>query len=127
MVINDNINNIYVEISTESFHKIIHELVENAFTFSTIGTEVKIDLQIIDDEFIEIQIIDSGRGMSEEHLSSVGAMIQFERDVFEQQGIGLGLIIARKIIKLHDGHFEIKSNIGNGTIVKFTLPYKLIN
>lgn len=127
LVINDNINNIYVEISTESFHKIIHELVENAFTFSTIGTEVKIDLQIIDDEFIEIQIIDSGRGMSEEHLSSVGAMIQFERDVFEQQGIGLGLIIARKIIKLHDGHFEIKSNIGNGTIVKFTLPYKLIN
>lgn len=128
LVVMEDVNDIYLQVSTESYHKIIHELIENAFYFSEIGSQVIIKSQIIDQQFIEIQIIDSGRGMSDEHLSSIGAMIQFERDIYEQQGIGLGLIISRKIVELHDGKFEIKSTIGKGTKISFTLPYaKLIN
>lgn len=123
LVIIEDVNNIYLQVSTESYHKIIHELIENAFYFSEIGSQVIIKSQIVDNGFVEIIIIDSGRGMSEEHLSSIGAMIQFERDIYEQQGIGLGLIISRKIVELHDGKFNIESTVGVGTKITFTLPY----
>lgn len=128
LVILEEVSGIYLEVSTESYHKIIHELIENAFHFSEPGTQVIIRSNFIDNDFIEIQIIDSGRGMSEEHLSSIGAMIQFERDIYEQQGIGLGLIISRKIVELHDGKFLVESKVGMGTKISFTLPYsKLID
>jgi len=65
--------------------------------------------------------------MSDEHLSSIGAMVQFERDIYEQQGIGLGLIISRKVVELHDGKFTIESTVGKGTKITFTLPYSKLN
>ena len=42
--------------------------------------------------------------------------------MYEQQGVGLGLVIAKRLIELHDGDFEIVSEDGNGTTVTFTIP-----
>jgi len=127
LIIMEDVKDIYLQVSTESYHKIIHELIENAFHFSEDGSQVIIKSQLVGSNFVEIQIIDSGRGMSDEHLSSIGAMVQFERDIYEQQGIGLGLIISRKVVELHDGKFTIESVVGKGTKITFTLPYSKLN
>ena len=117
-------NDIYLEVSTDSFHKILNELIENAFYFSEKGTKVIISASYKNDSFIEFKIKDYGRGMSEEHIASIGAMIQFERDIYEQQGVGLGLTISKKIVEMHDGEFTTESKVGIGTEITFTLPYK---
>jgi len=40
---------------------------------------------------------DQGRGFSTEHINKIGAYMQFDRKMHEQQGLGLGLTIARRL------------------------------
>lgn len=71
-----------------------------------------------------VSLKDEGRGMSKEQIDSISALSQFERTIYEQQGIGLGLVIAKKMVELHDGSFVIESEESQGTRVIFSLPIK---
>lgn len=113
-------NNISIEIASESFHKIIEELIDNAFKFSLAGTKVSIKMHRNADEF-NMTISDFGRGMSSEQIDNVGAYKQFERSIYEQQGVGLGLSIAKRLVEIHDGNFIIVSEPNNGTKVSYSL------
>ncbi len=115
------IDNVMIEVSTESFHKIIDELIDNAFKFSNTSNHVYLNISG-DEHYFQISIIDKGRGMTSEQISNVGALIQFDRNLYEQQGVGLGLSIAKKLVELHDGKFEIISNINVGTEINVHLP-----
>jgi hypothetical protein len=48
--------------------------------------------------------------------------MQFERKVYEQQGSGLGLTIAKRLSELHGGEFNVQSELGRGTTVSIRLP-----
>ncbi len=48
--------------------------------------------------------------------------MQFERKTQEQQGLGLGLIIAKRLTELHGGSLDIQSEPGKGTTVVVKLP-----
>ncbi|MFP4528047.1 MAG: response regulator [Candidatus Kapaibacterium sp.] len=115
------VEDISVEISTESYHKIVDELLDNAIKFSEPGTPIKLNIWL-EEGLMFIELIDQGRGMSREQIASVGAYIQFERSIYEQQGVGLGLVIAKRLVELHDGSFEIESEEGVGTRVCLSLP-----
>jgi signal transduction histidine kinase len=101
--------------------KLIEELVDNAFKFSATGTPVVINGFTWTDRFV-LEVSDCGRGMSEDQLSEVAAFVQFQRRIYEQTGAGLGLAIAKRLIELHDGRFEIRSQINKGTCVSVALP-----
>lgn len=118
--IQENVEDISIEISTESFHKIIDELLDNAFKFSESAKKVIIK-SWLDNGRLFVSFEDFGRGMSEEQINNVGAYKQFERQIYEQQGVGLGLVIAKRLVELHDGSFEIISKEGEGTKVIISL------
>jgi len=105
------LDNIVIRMSEGYLRKVITEITDNAFKFSTKGTPVIIST-LSNDTSVMISVSDSGRGMSPEQISSVGAYMQFNRKMHEQQGSGLGLIISMKIVELHGGEFNIES-IGN--------------
>jgi two-component system sensor histidine kinase/response regulator len=65
---------------------------------------------------------DEGRGFSTEQISRVGAYMQFERKMQDEQGFGLGLAIAKKLVEVHGGELEIDSNPGVGSTVSVHLP-----
>lgn len=114
------VNNLGIEISSESFHKVIEELIDNAFKFSEPKTKVSISVAKNFHDFI-VKIDDNGRGMTQEQIQNVGAYKQFDRSLYEQQGVGLGLSIAKKIVEIHDGEFHIDSKPEKGSTIKFTL------
>lgn len=116
-----DLTDICIEMSTESFYKVVDELIDNAFKFSNEGTKVSINAELVDG-FVKFTIIDKGRGMSTEQINSIGAYIQFERQIYEQQGVGLGLMISKKIVEIHSGTFFIESSNNEGTKVEFTIP-----
>jgi signal transduction histidine kinase len=108
------IEDTFVRISESYLKKIISEIIDNAFKFSEKGTPV-IASVMKNDTSVMISVSDNGRGMSPEHISSIGAYMQFDRKLHEQQGSGLGLIIAKKITELHGGDFMIESSLNDGT------------
>lgn len=101
--------------------KIAEELLDNAFKFSEPGTSVALACEI-DGEFTKIRVADKGRGMKPENVSNIGAYVQFERRVYEQQGSGLGLAIATRLADVHGGKLDISSDLGKGTTVIVRLP-----
>ena len=109
------------QISELDLKKIVTYLVENAFKFSQSGTTVNVR-GIIKDNQYQIIIQDAGRGMSESQIASIGGYMQFERQKNEQQGLGLGLITAKRLTEIYGGSFTIESSINIGTTVTVNLP-----
>lgn len=103
------------------FKKIVEELVDNALKFSKVGSPVFIGTAKLDDGFV-LTVTDRGRGMSPQERKEIGAYVQFERKIYEQQGLGLGLILSKKLANLFGGELTVQSEIGVGTTVKMKLP-----
>jgi len=107
-------------ISEIYLKKIVTYVLENAFKFSQSGTAVSVR-GIEKDNRYQLIVQDSGRGMSEEQISSIGGYMQFERQKNEQQGLGLGLITAKRFTEIYGGSFTIESAINRGTTVTVKL------
>jgi signal transduction histidine kinase len=101
--------------------KLVEELVDNACKFSPPGTPIEIGDQV-SDELYQLTITDHGRGMTAEQIVNVGAYMQFERKLHEQQGSGLGLTIAKRLAEFHGGALSIDSVYGSYTTVRVSLP-----
>lgn len=117
-----DLNTASIAISHDNFTKIITELVDNALKFSKAGTEINVHSETTDDGMYRVSIEDQGRGMTPEQINQVGAYMQFDRVLNEQQGLGLGLAISTKMAKLHGGDIQIKSEAGVGTTITVFLP-----
>ncbi len=112
---------IELNISSEDLIKIIEELVDNAFKYSQAGTKVSLNSQIVDSQWI-LTIEDRGRGMSQEQIANIGAYMQFERQLYEQQGMGLGLILARTLVEFYGGTINVQSQEKLGTKMAIVIP-----
>ena len=110
----------FVSVGHQDWQKLIFELIDNAFKFSTKGTPVSITAQT-DDSTYTLQIEDKGRGMTEEEIGRIAAYSQFNRRLYEQKGAGLGLAIAKGLVDLYGGSFAVESRPGQGTRVRLEL------
>jgi two-component system sensor histidine kinase/response regulator len=105
----------------EHFSKIVEELLDNAFKFSKLGTPVRL-LGLARDGKYVLTLGDRGRGLTPEQIQRIGAHMQFDREYYEQQGSGLGLIIAKRLAELYGGSLTVQSAVGQSTTVTVTLP-----
>ena len=110
-----------VQVQPEHFHKIVEELLDNAFKFSPRGTPVRV-VALPRQKQLELTITDKGRGLTAEQISRIGAHMQFDRKYYEQQGSGLGLIIAKRLAEVYNGRLTVQSNPGQNTTVTVLLP-----
>lgn len=110
-----------VQIGTVYLTKLSKELVRNALKFSQPGSSIHIRGRRNQHSYV-LTIEDHGRGMAPEQIADVGAYLQFERKRYEQQGQGLGLVIAKQLAELHAGALSIESVYGSGTTVRVMLP-----
>jgi len=107
-------------IGYKEFSKILEELFDNAFKFSQTGSKVKINCCRYEKRF-RLTIEDKGQGMTSEELHKIGASVQFNRTLYEQQGSGMGLSIARMIIEMYGGELLIESELHKGTSITIFL------
>lgn len=108
-------------ISASNLEKIGMELVDNAFKFSPIGTEITVSTVNKDGKFL-LEIGNQGQGLTPDQIDAIGIYMQFERKIQEQQGSGMGLIIAKRLTELYGGTMTIQSKLGIDTKVVVTLP-----
>ncbi len=110
-----------VPMSRDYLAKVVDELVQNAFRFSEPDAPVSVSLAAFDGQ-AQLTVSDMGRGMTAEEIGHIGAFMQFGRKHHEQQGLGLGLTIARRLAGLYGGEVEVQSESGQGTRVVLRLP-----
>lgn len=114
-----------VSIPERYLQIVIHELVENALKFSRSQTPVQVTSRVSANRFY-LTVQDAGRGMTEAQVRSIGAFMQFDRRLYEQQGLGIGLKIVKKIVEKAGGEFSLNSKPEEGTIVQIGLPTKVL-
>jgi CheY-like chemotaxis protein len=114
LLVSDNISPL--PISHENLTKIMYELLDNACKFSESNTDVMVRISIHEHQCV-INIENDGRGITDEQIRTIGAYMQFERTIYEQQGLGLGLVIAKRMTEIHNGSLSINSIKNQRTVV----------
>ena len=103
--------------------QMIDNLLSNALKFTPSGGTVLVRLSRRDNA-AEIQISESGMGISEEDQQRLFERFFRTTEATERaiQGTGLGLSIAAAIAEGHGGTIEVKSELGRGTTFSVVLP-----
>lgn len=110
-----------VPLGTEFLSKILRELIDNAFKFSSLGSRVEISTHCISNR-IEVHISDRGTGITAEEAAGMRPFQQWRRSQNEQQGLGLGFSISRTLAAMNQSTVAIAPRVGGGTCVTLSLP-----
>lgn len=108
---------IYIAANPIEFKQLLINLVKNAIEVSNKGDSVLIVAERKKRE-IEIRVVDTGFGMSEEVLKSLGSPFYS----LKSKGTGLGLMICFNIVEKYNGTIHFESLEGQGTTVIVRFP-----
>jgi signal transduction histidine kinase len=92
-------------------------LLSNAIEASAPGARIEICLSNVPGGTV-IEVLDNGRGISEQDIKKVGTPFYTTR----AGGTGLGVVISRSVAEQHGGHLELESMPGRGTRATIFLP-----
>ncbi|ULO09894.1 HAMP domain-containing protein [Paenibacillus sp. 19GGS1-52] len=109
----------------DQLNQVWMNLLGNGIKFTPVGGHIEIRITHLVNE-IFVAITDSGIGIAPEQLDHVFERF-YKTDLSRNRNIGgngLGLAIAKKIVSLHHGNIEIKSQVGQGTTVVVHLPIR---
>lgn len=104
--------------------QVIVNLVSNAVKFSPKGAAVTVSAQEYPGGFVEIQVIDRGRGIPEAFKNRLFQRFQQVEasDAKKKGGTGLGLAICKGIVEQHGGSIGVESEEGRGSCFWFRVP-----
>ncbi len=108
----------------DKVREVILNLTTNAIKYSPVGHhEVNISA-VVKGKMIECSVQDQGIGIPEKDQAHLFEKFYRADNAIESQteGSGLGLYIAREIIRLHGGDISFTSKEGVGTTIYFNLP-----
>jgi two-component system, sensor histidine kinase and response regulator len=100
---------------------VLRNLLSNAIKFTPEGGYIKIDSKKNNEDF-EIEIKDTGAGMSSEELEKATQGLVSKDGTNGEKGTGLGLLICKEFVALHKGQLSLNSTPDHGTRVKIILP-----
>src|SRR5690606_24441753 len=108
----------------ERIGQVLTNLITNAIKYSQEGSEVLVSCESSPKD-VTVRVRDWGIGVSDAAQDRVFERFYRVEDASSApiQGFGLGLYIAAEIIKKHGGSIGVESNLGEGSVFYFTLPY----
>ncbi|WP_088329658.1 HAMP domain-containing sensor histidine kinase [Lacimicrobium sp. SS2-24] len=113
-----------VAADVERIRQLMLILLENALRYSGGGAHVRV-WAVTENEHLLVSVQDDGRGIEAQDLPYI--FDRFYRGAStargqNEQGLGLGLALAKAIVSAHGGEIRASSQAGQGTIMQFTLP-----
>ncbi len=101
----------------------LENLIKNAILYTPRGGTVTLTILPGRDQ-LALEIADTGKGMREEDLPHIFDRY-YRADTAQEDtadGTGLGLAITKRIVELHGGTIDVKSELGRGSVFSFHLP-----
>ena len=116
-------DNIVVNADEHQLSFIIRNLVNNAIKFTGNGGEVRIEVHE-EASKVAICVSDTGIGMSKDLIEKI-QRAQVDRSVagtIGEKGTGLGLLLCYEFIAQNNGHIEVESVPGEGSVFRIHIP-----
>jgi signal transduction histidine kinase len=113
----------YLSLDKMKIIQVLNNLINNAIKFTEHG-KVIITTESKGKNKISITVKDTGIGISTKEMNSLfnEYSLSHKKGTRGETGNGLGLVICKKFIELHDGEIKVSSKIGKGTIFTIILP-----
>lgn len=98
-------------------------LIDNAIKFCRRGVGCVLVHAYRSGDEARVEVEDNGIGIAPDKQQAIfERFFQLDRDVMEQQGVGLGLSLAQALVRLHGGEIGVQSSLGKGSIFTVSLP-----
>ena len=102
--------------------RILYNLLENSVKYSPPGGEVRVSAKLKGEQLV-IGVSDQGIGISPAEQEKLFAPFQrLEKRPSGVRGVGLGLMVCRRLVEAHGGNIWVKSEPGHGSTFFFTMP-----
>ncbi|MEG6612247.1 HAMP domain-containing sensor histidine kinase [Pseudoclostridium thermosuccinogenes] len=99
----------------------VHNIVDNAVKYTGSGGSVRIKV-VPYEMFCRIDITDDGIGIAEHEQSKIFTRFYRSPAVSNQEGVGIGLFLAREIVAAEGGYIKVSSSLGSGSTFSVFLP-----
>jgi len=100
-------------------------LLDNAVKYTPNEGRIEINVYTDTNNAIQVEVSDSGIGISEDDLESVLAPFSQAASntmIRHGEGIGLGLSLVKHLAEMHGGTFSLQSKVGEGTTATLRFP-----
>jgi signal transduction histidine kinase/HAMP domain-containing protein len=111
----------YVKADRRALRSILDNLLENALRYTPENGTIVLEATEIKDG-VQFFVRDNGRGIEAERLPGIFGRFSSGSD----QGTGLGLALARRLVESLGGQIAVESKLGSGTTFSFTLPFAIV-
>ena len=101
----------------------LFNLLDNAVKYTPAGGKIAVSV-VLWEMYVEIKVTDTGKGISESNQAAIFRRFYREEEVHEQQGVGIGLYLAREIVTRQGGYIKVISEPGKGSEFSIMLPTK---
>jgi signal transduction histidine kinase len=101
--------------------QIFWNVLKNAVKFTAAGGQITVDTESVANQRLVVKISDTGIGMNADEVRTV--FDKYSQGAHGMGGLGLGLAISRKLVKLHSGSIHAASlGKGKGAVFSIALP-----
>jgi two-component system sensor histidine kinase ArlS len=123
-----SLSGIRLAISANHLKQIIMIVIDNAIKYGGNQKTIRITGEIITENTVQLQITDSGLGISDEHIAHVFDRFYRVDKARSRKvgGSGLGLAIAKRLVENYQGSIQLTSVEHKGTVVTITLPRSFV-
>lgn len=101
----------------------LFNLLDNAVKYTPAGGNISVSV-VEWEMYVEIKVTDTGKGISESNQAAIFRRFYREEEVHEQQGVGIGLYLAREIVTRQGGYIKVVSEPGKGSVFSIMLPMR---
>lgn len=121
---NTQSTDIFLYFDSQKMERMMNNLLMNAVKFTPPGGKISLSLLMIDDQWVEISVKDSGAGIPPDHIPFIfDRFYQAENmQTGKQQGTGIGLALVKEYVDLHHGKIDVHSHEGGGTEFVLRFP-----
>lgn len=115
--------NTFIKADKDLLNTVFRNLISNSLKYTSENGEIIISC-LVDEEFAEISVKDSGIGISPKDLKKLFREdLQFTTlGISQEKGSGIGLILCKEFVEKNGGEIWVESKEGEGTNFKFTIP-----
>lgn len=123
LVIDVPVRGLLVEADPERMAQVFGNVLHNAAKYTPHGGRIRLCATSRGTE-VEVSVEDNGQGIAPEMLEGIfGLFSQGEAGRAQSGGLGIGLAVARNLVRAHGGHIEAQSaGLGRGSRFTIRLP-----